>query len=65
METKWRSDPAQQFGGSTLQALVSRLPPRARLLVVVNATPMPRAHAIVDEALGPVRQDRHVAEGQR
>jgi hypothetical protein len=52
VETKWRSDPAQQFGGSTLQALVQRLPPGARLLVVVNAPPMPRAHAIVQDDLG-------------
>jgi hypothetical protein len=52
IETKWRSDPARQFGGSTLQALVPRLPPRARLLVVVNAPPMPRAYTIVREALG-------------
>ena len=51
VETKWRSDPAQQFGGSTLSALVQHLPPRARLLVVVNAPPMPRAHAIVKDAL--------------
>ena len=51
-ETKWRSDPARQFGGSTLRALVPRLPPEARLLVVVNAPPMPRAHAIVEQALG-------------
>ena len=52
VETKWRSDPAQQFGGSTLQALVQRLPPEARLLVVVNAPPMPRAYAIVKDGLG-------------
>jgi hypothetical protein len=52
METKWRSDPAQQFGGSTLQALVQLLPPGARLLVVVNAPPMPRAYTIVKDALG-------------
>jgi hypothetical protein len=52
VETKWRSDPAQQFGGSTLQALVQHLPPGARLLVVVNAPPMPRAYAIVKDALG-------------
>jgi hypothetical protein len=52
VETKWRSDPTQHFGGSTLQALVSRLPPQAMLLVVVNAPPMPRAHAIVEEQMG-------------
>jgi hypothetical protein len=52
VETKWRSDPAQQFGGSTLQALVPGLPPEARLLVVVNAPPMPRAYEIVKNALG-------------
>jgi len=52
VETKWRSDPAQQFGGSTLPSLVEHLPPRARLLVVVNAPPMPRAHSIVKDALG-------------
>lgn len=51
LETKWRSDPVQQFGGSTLPTLVQHLPPRARLLVVVNAPPMPRAHAIVKDAL--------------
>jgi hypothetical protein len=47
VETKWRSDPAPQFGGRTLQALVQHLPPGARSLVVVNAPPMPRAYAIV------------------
>jgi hypothetical protein len=52
VETKWRSDPAQQFGGSTLQALLQRLPSEARLLVVVNAPPMPRAYAIVKDRLG-------------
>jgi hypothetical protein len=51
VETKWRSDPAQQFGGSTLQALVQRLPPEARLLVVVNASPMSRAYDIVKSGL--------------
>jgi hypothetical protein len=52
VETKWRSDPSQQFGGSTLPALVQHLPPGARLLVVVNASPMPRAYATVKDALG-------------
>jgi len=52
VETKWRSDPAQQFGGSTLPTLVQHLPPGAKLMVVVNAPPMPRAYAIVDDALG-------------
>jgi hypothetical protein len=52
VETKWRSDPAHQFGGSTLQALVSRLPLGGRLLVVANAPPMTRAHAVVEDALG-------------
>ncbi|TVZ02316.1 hypothetical protein EAS64_26250 [Trebonia kvetii] len=52
VETKWRSDPAQQFGGSTLLALVQHLPPGARLLVVVNAPHMPRAYAVVKDALG-------------
>ena len=52
VETKWRSDPGQQFGGSTLQALVQHLPSGARLLVVVNAPPMPRAYATVQDALG-------------
>jgi len=52
IETKWRSDPAQEFGGSTLQALISRLPPGARLLVVVNVPPMPRASTIILNALG-------------
>jgi hypothetical protein len=52
VETKWRSYPAQQFGGSTLQALVERLPPGARLLVVVNVPPMPRASAVVKDGLG-------------
>ena len=51
-ETKWRSDPARQSGGTTLRALVPRLPPEARLLVVMNAPPVPRAHAIVEQALG-------------
>jgi hypothetical protein len=39
-------------GGSTLQALVQHLPPGARLLVVVNAPPMPGAYAIVKGVLG-------------
>jgi hypothetical protein len=52
VETKWRSDSAQQFGGSTLVALVHRLPAEARLLVVVNSSPMPRAYAIVKDGLG-------------
>ena len=52
VETKWRSDPAQQFGGSTLPTLVQHLPSGARLLVVVNAPPMSRAYAIVKDALG-------------
>jgi hypothetical protein len=52
VETKWRSDSAQQFGGSTLEALIHRLPPEARLLVVVNSPPMTRAHAIVKDGLG-------------
>lgn len=52
VETKWRSDPAHQFGGSTLQSLVARLPAGARLLVVTNAPPMTRAHTFVKDALG-------------
>lgn len=39
-------------GSSTLRALVLRLPPEARLLVVVNAPPVPRAHAIAEQAPG-------------
>jgi len=51
VETKWRSDPAQQFGGSTLPGLIQQLAPEATLLVAVNATPMPRAHAVIKDGL--------------
>jgi hypothetical protein len=56
VETKWRSDPAQQFGGSTLHTLVQHLPPGASLLVIVNVPPMPRAYEIIKDAAGEQRR---------
>lgn len=52
IETKWRSNPAQEFGGSTLPQLLQRLSPGARLLVIVNAVPMRRARAMIEASLG-------------
>jgi hypothetical protein len=54
VETKWRSDVARPFGGSTLPPLIERLPPGAKLLVVMNALDPPSAAAnkIVEDALG-------------
>jgi hypothetical protein len=54
VETKWRADPDQPFGGSTLPVLLSGLSPGARLLVVTNTSvpPLPRARQILHDALG-------------
>jgi hypothetical protein len=54
VETKWRVDPAEPFGGSTLPILLSALPAGARLLVVTNTSvpPLPRAYQILRDALG-------------
>jgi len=54
VETKWRSDTARPFGGSTLPQLLKRLGPDAKLLVVVNTSepPMVRASDIIEDALG-------------
>jgi hypothetical protein len=54
VETKWRRDVNQPFGGSTLAGLVARLPEGARLLVVANA---------VDVSLGAERL--HSSMGDR
>jgi hypothetical protein len=52
VETKWRSD-ARPFGGSTLPRLLDRLPPDAKLLVVINTTepPSERASQTMNEHL--------------
>jgi hypothetical protein len=76
VETKWRSDPAQPFGGSTLPRLLERLPSEAKLLIVVNtsAAPLPRAYKMVEAALGDrgrivkwqdVRDDSKLGEALR
>jgi hypothetical protein len=53
VETKWRTDPSNPFGGSTLPTLLSALPAGARLLVVTNTSvpPLPRAYQILRGAL--------------
>lgn len=53
-ETKWRADPSDPFGGSTLPVLLSALPAGARLLVVTNTSvpPLPRARQLLLDALG-------------
>jgi hypothetical protein len=53
VETKWRSDAARPFGGSTLPRLLDRLPPDAKLLVVINTTkpPSERASQTINEHL--------------
>jgi hypothetical protein len=54
VETKWRSDPARTFRGSTLPQLLMNLPDEAKLLVVVNTIQQPSADAvrIVQTAIG-------------
>lgn len=54
VETKWRIDPEQPFGGSTLPVLLSALPARSKLLVVTNTSvpPRPRAYQTLRDALG-------------
>lgn len=54
VETKWRIDPAEPFGGSTLPTLLAVLPAEARLLVVTNTSvpPRPRAYQVLRDALG-------------
>jgi hypothetical protein len=54
LETKWRVDPSEPFGGSTLPILLSALPAGASLLVVTNTSvpPLPRADQILRDALG-------------
>jgi hypothetical protein len=54
VETKWRIDPGEPFGGSTLPILLSAVPTGARLLVVTNTSvpPLPRAYQILRDALG-------------
>jgi hypothetical protein len=54
VETKWRSDPAQPFGGSTLLQLIDGLPPNAKLLVITNTIvpPLPHAYKVVQDAMG-------------
>jgi hypothetical protein len=54
VETKWRVDPSEPFGGSTLPVLLSALPAGARLLVVTNTSvpPLPRAYQVLRDALG-------------
>jgi hypothetical protein len=53
-ETKWRVDPAEPFGGSTLPILLESLPPQARLLVVTNTSvpPLPRAYEVLRGSVG-------------
>jgi hypothetical protein len=53
-ETKWRSDPAQPFGGSTLPQLIDGLPPNAKLLIITNTIvpPLPHAYEVVQDAMG-------------
>jgi hypothetical protein len=73
VETKWRSDTARPFGGSTLPRLIERLASDAKLLIVVNTSepPMARAFKIVEDGLGDrgrivawrdVRDDTALAE---
>jgi hypothetical protein len=54
VETKWRINPSEPFGGSTLSTLLLALPAGARLLVVTNTSvpPLPRAYRILRDALG-------------
>lgn len=53
VETKWRNDPNEPFGGSTLPALLSALPTGTRLLVVTNTSvpPLPSAYQILRHLL--------------
>ena len=53
VETKWRADPTQPFGGSTLPQLIQGLPPDAKLLVLTNTSvpPLPRAYKTMSEKL--------------
>jgi hypothetical protein len=72
VETKWRVDPTQPFGGSTLPRLAQSLPPEAKLLVVVNtAIWRPTVIKNLEDVLGErgrivtwrdVRDDSAVAE---
>lgn len=52
-ETKWRADPARPFSGRTLPDLVAKLPPDAKLLVIVNASvpPLPCAEEVLRDGL--------------
>jgi hypothetical protein len=73
LETKWRVDPSDPFGGSTLPVLLAALPAGASLLVVTSTSvpPLPRAYQILQDALGDrgriacwldVRDDKALAE---
>jgi hypothetical protein len=72
VETKWRADTTQPFGGSTLPRLAQNLPPEAKLLIVVNTHNWrPSATNYVEDALGErgrivawrdVRDDAALAE---
>ena len=73
VETKWRANPADPFGGSTLPVLLAGLPAGTRLLVVTNTSvpPLRRARQLLRDSLGDlariacwldVRDDRALGE---
>lgn len=53
VETKWRTDRAQPFSGTTLPCLMRNLPTGAKLLVVVSTGKLlPSATQIIEDTLG-------------